>query len=140
MGINHLPSLNNYWSRDPRFRYSPVADLISRNRFPEPSRYLHFVDNDTLVPQGADGHDCLGKVRPFIDHLSTKFAEVYREVSVNESMIKFQGRSSLRQYMPLKPTKMWHQKFGLLLTVQMGTSHAVKVRKAMRKGCENAHL
>ena len=62
----------------------------------------------TLVPRGEDGHDRLGKVRPLIDHLSTKFAETYephRDVAVDEAMIKFQGRSSLKQYMPLKPTK-----------------------------------
>ena len=29
MGINHLPSLNDYWSRDPRLRYAPVADRIT---------------------------------------------------------------------------------------------------------------
>ena len=108
MGINHLPSLNDYWSRDPRLRYAPVADRITRDRFREIPRYLHFVDNDTLVPRGEDGHDRLGKVRPLIDHLSTKFAEAYephRDISVDEAMIKFQGRSSLKQYMPLKPTK-----------------------------------
>ena len=59
-----------------------------------------FVDNDTLVPCGEEGHDHLEKVGPVIDHLSTNFAEV-----LNEAMIKFHGRSSLEQYMPLKPTK-----------------------------------
>ena len=60
------------------------------------------------MPRGEEGHDRLGKVRPLIDHLSTKFAEVYqphRDIAVDEAMIKFQGRSSLKQYMPLKPTK-----------------------------------
>ena len=61
MGINHLPSRNDYWSRDPRLHYAPVADRISRDRFRELSRFLHFVDNDTLVPRGSDGHDRLGK-------------------------------------------------------------------------------
>ena len=106
--INHLPSLNDYWSRDPRLRYAPVADRITRDRFHEIYRYLHFVDNDTLIPHGEDGHDRLGKVRPLIDHLSTKFAEAYephRDIAVDEAMIKFQGRSSLKQYMPMKPTK-----------------------------------
>ena len=108
MGINHLPSLNDYWSRDPHLRYAPVADRITRDRFREISRFLHFVDNDTLVPRGEEGHDRLGKVRPLIDHLSTKFAEVYqphRDIAVDNAMIKFQRRSSLKQYMPLKPTK-----------------------------------
>ena len=66
------------------------------------------MDNDTLVLRGEDGHDCLGKIRPLIDHLSTKFAQTYEphhDIAVDEAMIKFQGRSSLKQYMPLKPTK-----------------------------------
>ena len=60
------------------------------------------------MPRGEEGHDHLEKVRPLIDHLSTKFLEAYephRDIAVDEAMIKFQGRSSLKQYMPLKPTK-----------------------------------
>ena len=48
------------------------------------------------------------KVQALIDHLSQKFKSLYevnRVVAVDEAMIKFQGRSSLKQYMPLKPTK-----------------------------------
>ena len=43
-----------------------------------------------------------------MDHLQKKFAEINipgENVSVDEAMIKFQGRSSLKQYMPMKPTK-----------------------------------
>ena len=29
----------------------------------------------------------------------------HKEVTVDEAMIKFQGRSSLKQYLPMKPTK-----------------------------------
>ena len=85
-----------------------MADRITRDRLREISQYLHMVDNDTLIPRGEDGHDRLGKVRPLIDHLSTKFAQTYdphRDIAVDEAMIKFQGRSLLKQYMPLKPTK-----------------------------------
>ena len=48
MGINNLPEISDYWSRDPRFHYSPISERISRDRFEEISRYLHFVDNATL--------------------------------------------------------------------------------------------
>ena len=37
-----------------------------------------------------------------------RFAGLYqphREVAVDEAMIKFTGRSSLKQYMPMKPIK-----------------------------------
>ena len=43
-----------------------------------------------------------------IDHLSSKFASTYTphcETAVDEAMTKFQGRSSLKQYMPMKPVK-----------------------------------
>ena len=72
----------------------------------ELSRYLHFTDNTKLQPHGLPGHDRLGKVRPIITYLQDKSAQLYlphREVSVDEAKIKFQGRSSLKQYMPQKP-------------------------------------
>ena len=89
-------------------RYAPIADRIPRDRFRELSRYLHSVDNDTLVPRDSPGYDRLGKVQPLINHLSNKFEELYqphREVAINEAMIKFQGWSSLKQYNPMKPIK-----------------------------------
>ena len=81
---------------------------ITRDLFWEIFRYLHFVDNSTLVPRGSPGHNRLGKVLPVIDHLAHCFREIYDphcEVAVDEPMIKFQGRSSLKQYMPNKPIK-----------------------------------
>ena len=45
---------------------------------------------------------------PIIDELQNRFQEVYqpnREVAVDKAMIKFQGRSSMKQYMPLEPIK-----------------------------------
>ena len=108
MGINHLPAIDDYWSRDLHLRYAPIADRISRQRFRDISRYLHFVDNDHLAPRGDPSYDRLGKVRPLIEHLSERFEDVYKptqNVAVDEAMIKFQGRSSLKQYMPMKPVK-----------------------------------
>ena len=108
MGINSLPALKDYWKRDPAFHYAPIADRITRDRFLEISRYLHFVDNDTLPQRDSPSYDRLGKVRPLIDHFSQKFKSVYsphKEVAIDEAMIKFTGRSSLKQYMPMKPIK-----------------------------------
>ena len=108
MGINQLPAVKDYWKKSEYLHYSPIADRIPRDRFLEISWYIHFVDNSTLQPRGSPGHDRLGNVCPVIDHLSAKFAEAYhphKEVAVDEAMIKFQGRSSLKQYMPKKPIK-----------------------------------
>ena len=108
MSINRLPSIDDYWSTNVNLRYAPVADRISRDRFRDLQRYLHFVNNDNLVPRGQKGYDRLGKVRPVLEYVTARCREVYmpqKEVAVDEAMIKFQGRSSLKQYMPQKPIK-----------------------------------
>ena len=108
MGMVHLPAVEDYWKLDPFLHYAPIADRISRNRFREISRYLHFVDNTTLPSRGQDGYNRLGKVRPIISHFEKVFLESYQphcEQAVDEAMIPFQGRSSLKQYLPKKPVK-----------------------------------
>ena len=77
MGIDHLPSLDDYWSKDPLLHYDPVADRIHRLRFREITWYLHFGNNDDLSPLGNPPHDPLGKVCPLINHLGNKFATLY---------------------------------------------------------------
>ena len=52
MGLVQLPAINDYWRRDLYFHYSPIADCISRDRFRDIHRYLHFSDNSTLPVQG----------------------------------------------------------------------------------------
>ena len=115
MGINHLPVLSDYWKMDPIYRYSPVADRITRDRFCEITRYFHFVDNTVLLPWGDPGYDKLGKVWPVIDTVSKQFLQNYnphRENSVDEAMIKFKGRSSMKQYLPKKNSQTWLHRGG----------------------------
>ena len=51
IGINRLPAIAGYWKLDPTYRYGPIVDRITRDRFLEISHYLHFVDNTTLLPR-----------------------------------------------------------------------------------------
>ena len=108
MGINHLPEIRDYWSVSEYFRYAPIADRISRDRFEEITRFLHFVDNDSLPARGEEGYSRLQKVDPVISALKTNFQSAYYphcELSIDEAMIPFKGRSSMKQYLPLKPVK-----------------------------------
>ena len=108
MGIVRLPSIEDYWKKDPHLNYSPIASRISRDRFRDIRRYLHFADNSTLLSPGEPGSDRLAKVRPLIDKINQRCSEVYnlsQDVSVDEAMVKFQGRSALKQYIPNKPVK-----------------------------------
>jgi hypothetical protein len=108
MAINPRPAIYLNWSTDPVYRYDYIADRITRDRYREISRYLHYADNTSLSPRGTSGFDRLGKVRPLLSYLHDRFSSVYtpgRRIAVDEAMIKFQGRSSLKQYMPKKPIK-----------------------------------
>ena len=102
MGIVHLPSLCDYWKKDSIFHYSPIADKITRDRFLDIHRYLHFNSNSSLADPGTPGNNKLVKVQPIIDKLSNAFQAVYKphkDVSVDEAMIPFKGRSTLKQYL-----------------------------------------
>jgi len=92
MGINHLPEIRDYRSKDEKLHYSPVADRISR-RF-EISRYLHFADNTTLPARGEDGYERLQKVQPIITLIRECCLQMFRpgaENSIDEAMIPFKG-------------------------------------------------
>ena len=94
MGINQLPEVRDYWAKDQRLHYSPIADRTSRLRFEEVSRCLHFVDNATLPARGEDGHEGLQKIHPIITAVRQRCLGTYRpgvHNSIDEAMIPFKG-------------------------------------------------
>jgi hypothetical protein len=106
MGIVRMPSLPMYWSQE--MRYGPVADVISRNRFREIHRFLHFSDNNLAVTNRDDpNYDRYYKVRPVLESLRSACLQLEPEekMSVDEQIIPFKGRSVMRQYVPKKPNK-----------------------------------
>ena len=120
MGLVDRPSLHDYWKRDPLYYCPPIAERMSRDRFLEIHRYLHFVDNRTIIPPGEPGYDRLCKVRHVLSLIEDRFSILYnphRECSIDEAMVPYKGRSSLKQYMPKKPVrrglKVWMRADGV---------------------------
>ena len=108
MGIHQLPQLEDYWSNHPLLGAKGIVAGMSYRRFRVLLSCLHLVDNTTAIPRGQDGFDKLHKVRPLINIIQTNMMDCYnphREVSIDEAMVGFKGRSSLKQYLPMKPTK-----------------------------------
>ena len=100
MGIVSLPSLDDYWKKDPLLNYSPISSRISRDRFRDIRRYIHFNDNDQIPAAGTPGRDRLAKIRPLLEALTKRCLDLYdphKNVAVDEAMIKFQGRSTIKQ-------------------------------------------
>lgn len=105
MGYNKLPSYKLYWNTSEDLNVRSISKAMSRDRFREILSNIH-VNNNANLPN--NNKDKLYKLRPMIDALNKIFPEAYhgtRELSVDESMIKFKGRSTLKQYNPMKPIK-----------------------------------
>lgn len=101
-------SAEMYWSGDNYIGNSGVQGTMTCNRFQKLTQYFHVADRAAEPAHGQPGYDKLYKVRPVIEHVTQSFAESYilsREVAIDEAMVRYTGRLSIRQYMPAKPIK-----------------------------------
>ena len=108
MGIHMLAELWHYWSNDNLLGVPAVAKLITKTSFKKLTEKIHCNNNTKAVPMGEAGYDRLYKLRPVIDALNNRLKEVYIQSSVmavDESIVPFKGRSSVKQYMLMKPVK-----------------------------------
>ena len=103
MSYNRLPAIYMYWSASSSLGNALIKSAIARDRFQTVYSKLYF----NAPQKRADASkiyytekvmDCLRKT--FIDARSDSTFQ-----SIDESMTKFKGRSSLKQYMPMKPVK-----------------------------------
>lgn len=108
MGVKKLPSYRDYWSANTQLHDSYVASLMTVNRFGFFLSHLHINDNMKEPKREDPTYDKLYKLRPMLDKLGETYKNCWKPgkyQSVDESMIKFKGRSSMKQYMPQKPIK-----------------------------------
>lgn len=102
MSLIRMASTRSYWSTE--FRVRQIADVLTLNGFEEIKRFLHFADNSAEV---STDRDRLAKFRPLLDMLRSRFGTVPMEenLSIDEQIVPFKGRSGLKQYNPMKPHK-----------------------------------
>ena len=108
MGIVVLPRIQMYWSKEWDLLVQPLANVMSKTRFEQISRFLHVCNTTEQVRYGQPGHDPLFKIRKLLDLVTPNLQSVYNpheEISVDEAMIPFKGRLGFKQYMKAKPTK-----------------------------------
>ena len=76
---------------------------MSRDTFLLIQSLLHFSDSTLQPKKGDPNYNPLYKIQPVLDLTVPTYAQVYqprRDLSVDESMIKYKGRLAFRQYMP----------------------------------------
>lgn len=94
---------NLYWSSAHGTRIPLIADAMSYNRFREIKRYLHFVDISSIP---NETNDRLIRIRPILDAFLNSFkssCDPEENLSLDEMMVPFKGRHSLKQYVRNKP-------------------------------------
>ena len=122
IGINDVPQLDHYWSADDKVGCSFIQRIMAKSRFKKLNQYFHLNDNDTAVARGEAGYSPLHKIQPLISSVSTAFSRRYRpgrDLSIDEAMVAFKGRSHMKQYLPSKPVK-WGFKVWTLAEAETG--------------------
>ncbi|CAK1584280.1 unnamed protein product [Parnassius mnemosyne] len=108
MGLNPLPDMELYWSNDPFYNNAEILKIMPIKRFKKITENLHINDNEKEPNRNSPEYDKMYKLRPMIQELNKLFQQETgnsSKQSIDECMVKFKGRSSLKQYMPKKPIK-----------------------------------
>lgn len=106
MSANPMHQVRLYWSSDSLFYVKEIAAVMTHKRFQQITNNLHLNDNMQMPKKGSKEYDHCFKVRPLINMINENFHNEYKpssRLAVDESMILFKGRSSMKQYMPMKP-------------------------------------
>lgn len=108
-GYAELPGRDFYWDSNADMRNQMVSQAMRRDRFRQIIRYLHCADN--TKPNQSDK---AWKLRSLMDMIKQKFMENWipeEHLDFDESMIKYFGRHSCKQFIRGKPIrfgyKMW---------------------------------
>ena len=110
MGIDRRPQLSDYWSLDSLFYTPKFHEVFLCYRFE--------LSYSTMLHAGAIGDDNSkkSKIEPFLNLLLVKFQSAFypgENLSLDEMVIKWKGRSKYKMYNPNKPEKYHIKTFGL---------------------------
>lgn len=108
MTRNRHLSIEEHWSSDILLQAPIFSKLMSRNRFCMILGMLHFSIR-------SEENELLSKVTKFVNHARQKFKSCitpYKNLCIDESIVPFKGRLSIKQYLPNK-----RNRFGIKLFV-----------------------
>ena len=106
-GYNELPGKKYYWDSEPDMKNIMAVEMMRRDKFLTIFRYLHCADNLNI-----DKKDKMFKLRPLMDNLRGKFMTYFvlePELNYDESMIKYYGKHSCKQFIRGKPIRFGYK-------------------------------
>lgn len=105
MSIHVEPRFEHYWTA-PTNPVHPIARFMSQNRFQ--LLYRRFCVWDTMDPPER----IFNTVQNWSNHLqetSTRYWKPASEVSVDEAMVRYTGKSTETVHLPAKPVPMGYK-------------------------------
>lgn len=120
MGCIKFPRIHMYWQS--KFKFPLISNAMPRDRFYLLRVNLHFVDV-LAADEELKKVNTFWKIQPLIDILRNRCLAISRENTldfcVDEQMVPFTGRCSVRQFVPNKPRPVGLKNF--LLCSSSGT-------------------
>ena len=110
MAIVRLPAMEDYWDKGEvgACKAPNFGRYMTLTRFKGIWRAMHWADHTAEKHWSVPGSDKIVKVRELVLALNKGSKAMFvagKEVSVDEAMIAFKGRTYLRQYLPKKLVK-----------------------------------
>ena len=116
-GYHKVPSEKDYWSSEEDLGVPIIQRAMSRNRYQLVKGLIHFCNNEDAKD---NTHDKGFKIRSLLSLAKESFQQfgIFEEfISVDEMIVKYYGRNSLKQFMRGKPIR-----FGYKLWAACGVS------------------
>lgn len=101
MSYNYVPHINMYWSQNKSVRNETIANAISRNRFLLLHSKMYF--NDPVKPKDAEKTYYMEEMLNCLIYTFNRYRSEGTYQSIDEFMVKFKGRSSMKQFILNKP-------------------------------------
>lgn len=101
MSYNHVPRMSMMWSKDKSLKNEAVASAISRDRFLLLFSKLYF--NNPKKPASAGKTYYMDELLNCLKYTFNRVRSESSRQSIDEAMIKFEGRSAIKQFMKDKP-------------------------------------
>ena len=118
MGLVKKPTIKDYWTTNPLLKTPIFGQMLSRNVFENIMRGLHFANN--VNPHPTDRFWKLGKTCTSLLEKYEKMLNPGEIVCIYESLLKFKGKLSFKQYLPFKRSRFGIKFYGLV-------DHATKI-------------
>jgi len=117
MGLHKYPNISSYWSNNSLYKVN-FKRIMSKIYYFLLLKALHFPEKEegesssstteSMSTENAAKEDPRHKINLYLEKLAKNFQKYYdlgENITIDESLVKFKGRNSMKFYIPMKPHK-----------------------------------